>query len=907
MNKPLPRPGSIHPRPSAPICGSLPRPANQPCSFLLGLALLWFLIPCAQSGEQGWETCGAKGQYLHSTYESKPGAGGRHYERDRRVDVKHLKLDLTPDFKRQAMASIATLTFTPIAKPLDQLRLDAVRLSIDKVESSVPLEGWDNDDQQLILTFKKALPVGQEAWVRITSSVEKPDHGLYFRTEAMGYPKGDDQLWTQGEPELHRYWFPGYDYPNERFTSEVICRVPDGMTVLSNGKLLSEKSADGTTTFHWSQEKPHANYLISVVAGYFEKLEDRHGDIPLAFYTPPSEFDVAASSFRDTKKIMAFFEKEIGVRYPWDKYFSVCVHDFTAGGMENTSLTTLTTQTLFSETSENIRNSYRLDAHEMAHQWFGNLVTSKDWSQVWLNEGFATYYTHLYEQSKNGTDAMRYSQYADAQKVLKSKDEKPITWRAYKNPFEQFDYRVYPKGGWVLHMLRSQLGPELYQQCIQTYLERNRGQAVETADLRKVIEELSGRSWDRFFDQWVHHGGTPILKIGYSWDEKRKQAKLSISQTQKVSEQVMLFVLPLPVRLVVDGKAQDFTLNITQDSEDFYFDLPKKPQIVRIDPDYTLLANIDFNPPSDLLAAQLEDKNDMMGRLLATQQLGGKKDSKSIEKLKHTLNHDGFYGVRIEAAKALAKTHSPQALDALAHSLGQPDARARQEVVRSLAQFYRGQALEVLQQIAASEKNPEIAAVAIEGLGKFPGDQVAASLSAALAKPSYRNALASAAIRSIQSQGKAADAKTVLEALRRDPQAFTTRDFGQALDNLASLVRDEKPATALQQQVRSYLTGHLSDPKRSLRTAAIQALATLGDPRSLPALQSFVDSGNQDSSEYQAATAAIKKLNSEKKQAPEVQDLRKELLEMQTTLKEIKKQLATDEKRSTPEAKKGKK
>lgn len=885
----------------------LPRPINQPGSALLKLALLGFLLPCAQSGEQGWETCIAKGQYLHSSYESKPGAGGRHYERDRRVDVKHLKLELTPDFKRQGMASIATLTFLPIAKPLDQLRLDAISLSIEKVESSVPLEGWDNDDKQLVLTFKEALPVNQEAWVRITSSVEKPDHGLYFRTEAMGYPKGDDQLWTQGEPELHRHWFPGYDYPNERFTSEVICKVPEGMTVLSNGKLLSEKTLDGATTFHWSQEKPHANYLISVVAGYFKKLEDNHGGTPLAFYTPPSEFNVAANSFHDTKRIMAFFEKEIGVPYPWDKYYSVCVHDFTAGGMENTSLTTLTTNTLFSETSENIRNSYRLDAHEMAHQWFGDLVTSKDWSQLWLNEGFATYYTHLYEQSKNGADAMRYGQYADAQGVLKTNDEKPITWRGYNDPWQQFDYRVYPKGGWVLHMLRSQLGPELYQQCVQTYLERNRGQAVETADLRKVIEELSGQSWDRFFDQWVHHGGTPKLKVAYSWDEKRKQAKLSISQTQKVSDKVMLFVLPLPIRMIVDGKAHDFTLNITEASGDFYFDLPKKPEIVRIDPEYTVLASIDFHPPAELLAAQLENGDDMMGRLLAAQQLGGKEDSASIGKIKHTLNNDSFHGVRIEAAKALAKTRSPEALDALVQSLGQKDARARQEVVRSLAQFYNDKALESLKQIAATETNPVIASVAIEGLGKFPSAQVETSLAASLEKPSYRNALASAAIHSIQSQGKAADAKAVLEILQRDKQAFTTRDFGNALDSLASLVRDENPDSDIHQQVRHYLTGHLSDPKRSLRTASIQALATLEDQRSLPALQSFIASGNEDSSEYKAAAAAIKKLNSEKKQAPEVQDLRKELLEMQKTIQEIKKQLATEEKRSSVEKEKNKK
>ncbi len=885
----------------------LPHPLKRICHALLVLPLFALLVPSAPAAEQGWETCHSKGHYLNAAYESKPGVGGRHYERDRRIDVKHLKLDLLPDFKKQAMSGTATLTFSPIAKPLDQLQLDALKLSIQKVESSVPLEAWENTDKQIILTFKQAVPVNKEAWVKLTFSVEKPERGLYFRTEAMGYPKGDDQLWTQGEPERHRYWFPGYDYPNERFTSEVICKVPKGMAVLSNGKLLSEKSADGYTTFHWSQEKPHANYLISVVAGYFKKLEGQHEDTPLAFYTPPSEFDVAANSFRDTKNIMAFFEKEIGVPYPWHKYYSVCVHDFIAGGMENTSLTTLTTNTLFSESSENIRTSHPLDAHEMAHQWFGDLVTSKDWSQLWLNEGFATYYTHLYEQSKNGTDAMHYGQYSDALRVLNTKDEKPITWRGYEAPQQQFDYRVYPKGGWVLHMLRSQLGPKLYQKCIQTYLERNRGKTVETADLRKVIEELSGQSWDRFFDQWVHHGGTPKLKVAYSWDEKRKQAKLSISQTQKVSDKVMLFVLPLPVCLIVDGKAHDFTLNITENSEDFYFDLPKKPGIVRIDPDYTVLASIDFKPPTDLLTAQLNNEDDMMGRLFAAQQLGGKRDSKSIEKLNHTLNNDSFYGVRIEAAKALAKTHTPEALEALSLSLDQKDARARQEVVRSLAKFYDDKALASLKQIVAKEKNPIIASVAIDALGKFPGDQIKTSLATALAAQSYRNALSSAAIRAIQVQGNAADAEKVLQTLQDNKPLFTSRDFGRALNSLASLVQDEKSDSGIHEKVRTYITRHLTDSKRPLRTASMRALATLKDQRSLPALQTFIDSGNEKSDEYKTAQNAIKKLNSEKKQADEVQSLRQEIIRIQKSLKEIKNQQETEKKRTTAKKVKSKK
>ncbi|MCB1078953.1 MAG: M1 family metallopeptidase, partial [Verrucomicrobiae bacterium] len=433
----------------------------------------------------GWEVCACKA-HLGEGFPLDPDAdhagNGRKYARDREIDVRHVKLELEPDFDAKSLSGVATLTFSPIANPLKQLRLDAVDLRISQVESSQPIEAWDSAKTSLMVTFAGAIPADQEAWVKVTYSAE-PRDGWFFRTEAMGYPKGDDHFWTQGEPEKHRHWFPGYDYPNERFTSEVFCTVPKGMTVVSNGRLIEEGTIGDRTRFHWKQEQEHVNYLISVVGGYFNKLEAKHGDLPLAFLTTPSEFAVAANSFRDTPDILGFLEKETGVKFPWAKYYSVCVADFVAGGMENTSVTTLTANTLFSTESENLRTSHRLDAHEATHQWFGDLLTCKDWANIWLNEGFATYFTHLYDEHKFGTEEMRYRLSLDAQGILSNSDVKPIVWRGYNDPFEQFDYRAYPKGSWVLHMLRSQLGPELFRKCITNYIERNRNRNVVTHDL----------------------------------------------------------------------------------------------------------------------------------------------------------------------------------------------------------------------------------------------------------------------------------------------------------------------------------------------------------------------------------------------------------------------------------------
>lgn len=858
-------------------------------------------IPAAISGERievhsEWCACKRHVTLMEATEVTSK---TRTYARDREIDVKHLRLDLTPDFEKRTLAGIATLTFSPIANPLRTLKLDAVGLNILALESSVPVETWDVGKEAITISFAAAIAAGSEAWVKVTYRAE-PKMGWYYRTEAMGYPKGDDHFWTQGEPEEHRNWFPGYDFPNERFTSEVICRVPKGMTVVSNGRLLEERQEGNLSLFHWSQEQEHVNYLISVIGGYFNKLESTHGDLPLAFLTPPSEFPEAANSFRDTAAILAFLEEEIGVQYPWAKYYNVCVADFVAGGMENTSVTTLTTNTLFSADSENLRTSHRLDAHEITHQWFGDLVTCKDWSHLWLNEGFATYYTHLYDEHKLGTDQMRFRLYLDALDIIKNTDEKPVVWRGFKSPKEQFDYRSYPKGAWVLHMLRSQLGSDLYRKCIRTYLERHRNGNVVTDDLVSVLEEVSGKSWDQFFDQWIYHGGEPILKVEYSWDQDRKQAKLSIKQTQKISDQVLLFDFPLPVRFV-DSKegVHDFQVRIHEAAADFYFTLPEAPKIVRIDPEVTVLAGIEFSLPDAMLHAQLVYANDMMGRLIAANTLGGRTDKRSVELLGTVIAEDPYYAVRTEAAIALGKTHTPEALATLISVRKQDDARVRQEVVYAIASVYSESAFSALREVIAEEKNPDILTVALFGLGKFPQTEARGMLLAALNQPSYRHRISATAIEALQTRGDTSVVEPLLDYLEKNVSRFTTDDFGSGLKALASLSRDRD--ADLREEVRLFLAHYLTDPREKIRLSAIAALGSLRDLKSLGALNTYVDSGNSESPEFKAAEEAIKIIHGEKKQTEELTDLREELLKLKNKIETMDEELDTLKKQTTPE------
>jgi aminopeptidase N len=706
----------------------------------------------------------------------------------------------------------------------------------------------------------------------------------------MGYKEGDTHLFTQGEAIEARHWYPCFDAPNEKFTSEITCRVPEGMTVLSNGKLVSEEkeAATGLVAVHWKQEKPHVNYLISLLAGYFKKVEDRYQEIPLAFYTPVSDIQEAASSFRETKDAMGFFELEIGVPYPWAKYYQVCVSDFVAGGMENTSITTLTDRTLFrEEETENIETSEGLVSHELVHQWFGDLVTCKDWSHLWLNEGFATYYAHLYDGHKHGRDSMLYGLYHDGKGITdRTDDTKPIVYRKFDQPDEQFSYLAYPKGGWVLHMLRSQLGEDLYRRCIKTYLERHQYGTVVTEDLNAVIEELSGRSYDRFFDQWVYHAHHPELEVNYSWDERSKLAKVSVSQNQKVSEDVLLFQFPLTVRFKLHSGSQDRSILVKEKSEDFYFALEEAPKVVRIDPELTLLAKVKFDVPEPMLAEQLTDKTDVIGRLLAVEQLSSKKDRASVEKLKSRLKEDPFYGIRLEAARALRGMHTDEAFTALTDCLDQPDARVRQQVVSAVAAFYRPGAYELALKRIDGEKNRAITAVAIRALGPYAKPEVRDTLIRQLSSKSYRNSLADAAISAMRAQADPEYVEPLQKVLREREGEFTTWGFGRALETLAYLQKNEEKKDG----VRDFLLSHVNSRKRAVQLAAINALGTLGDVKAIAALETYA-TARKESPQRDAADRAVTALRAAKKPNDEWRDLRTELLDLKKENGELKKQM----------------
>jgi aminopeptidase N len=473
----------------------------------------------------------------------------------------------------------------------------------------------------------------------------------------------------------------------------------------------------------------------------------------------------------------------------------------------------------------------------------------------------------------------------NAKAVLASTDGTPIVWRNFNKPIEQFGYRAYPKGAWVLHMLRSQLGEDLFRRCITTYLQRHAYANVETSDLQRVVEELSGRSFDRFFDQWLHHGHHPELQVRHSWDEKSRLVKLSISQNQKLGGNVMLFDLPLPIRFLTATGTVDRVLRITAKSEDFQIPLPAAPDLVRIDPDYTVLAKIQFDMPDAMIRRQLSATNDVIGRLEAVEVLGGKQDRASVERLGEVLRTDPFHAVRSEAASALRQIHSDEAFAALTNALVQPDARVRVAVLRAVDGFYRDSVGDIAVEVLSREKQADVRLAAIRMLANPGAKDGSSRLVAWMGTNSFRDEIPRAAFESLRRREDPSVVPALLEFLRARGSQWTTGVQSEGLATLAWLSRHQEDRSA----VRVYLESRVNDLRPGVRRAALQALGELGDPQATSVLQTFAQASKQ-TPEQAAAASALAKVREARRSAPELGELRKEVTDLQKENRDIKRE-----------------
>jgi aminopeptidase N len=760
----------------------------------------------------------------------------RKYERSRPFAIRHLALDLGLQPKRKSVAGTATLDFERVSPTDTELVLDAIGFELSRVRIDTG-GGWSDapyeyDGDQIRVQIPPRVDHGKiEIDYRAT-----PRRGLYFLAPDDVVKNRPEQIWSQCQDEDGRHWFPCHDKPHVKMTTELRVRVPEGMTVLSNGELAFKDTPKGASpwVFHYKMNQPHPSYLMTLVAGRFDVIEDRDAmvaegrAVPVVYYVPPGKKDDGLRAFGETPCMIELFGRLTGVPYPWSRYSQVVVSDFIFGGMENTTATTMYEHVLLDSRAAIDIVSHDLVAHELAHQWFGDYVTCRDWSHGWLNEGFATYFEHVEREDRLGRDEYFYGVEGDLESYLleaSGRYQRAIVCRDYENPIDLFDRHLYEKGGLVLHMLRAELGDELFYRGLGNYLRRHALGIVETNDLVRALEETSGRSLERFFDQWVYRPGHPVLKAKVAYEDGL--LSVSIKQTQKTGE-VAVFAFDLEIEVADEsGKARRYKKHVETESDALVVSLHERPAWVGFDPELRVIGEVTLEAPADMLQKQLENGKSARLRWQAAETLGKRQDVPTVTALGNALaNGEEIWMVRAEAARALGKIRGEQALQILLDQAATEHPKVRRAVVAALGGFREPKAAKALEKVARKDPSYLVTAEALRALGKTRQRHVLKVLRELVDRKSWADVTRAGAL-----DGLAAlrDEDAAEDAVKRTRYGFPTRGRRAAIAALARISDSRK--------VRQELEDLLEDPDPHLRIDVVSAISTLADSRSRAALR----------------------------------------------------------------------
>ena len=640
-------------------------------------------------------------------------------------DLIDTRLDVKFDYQHSHLIGKEWVTLKPHFYPTDSVRLDAKWMDIKTIGiiengKVLPLKYHYEDSLtvaiQLNRTFRQ-----NEKYVLYVDYTAKPNDvhskpgfkydgkGLYFVNPLGTEPGKPTQIWTQGEAESSSCWFPTIDKPDQKTTEQVSMTVPAKYTTLSNGLLISQKNnPDGTRTDTWKQSLAHCPYLFMMAVGEFKIYKDKWRNKEVNYYLEPAYFPYAKQIFGQTPEMMELFSRALGVDFAWEKYAQVVVRDYPLGAMENSSATLhgeYVQKTPWDLIDDPNGSGGTTIAHELFHQWFGDLVTCESWSNETLNESFAVFGEKYWNEKKYGKDDGDAKRYDELQAYLNN-------GTAYKQPLTPFVYtdeegvngaNIYDKGGLVLNMLRNYLGDEAFFKGLGLYLKTHAFKNGEVHDLRLAEEEVSGKDLNWFFNQWYYGAGHPVLDIAYQWNEADHQQKVFINQKQEGQ----IFRVPVAVDLYTGGQVTRKQVWLSQKNDTLTFNLTAKPDLVNVDADKILITKktdhktlTEFSyqyqhaplyldrlealnaaiwqqtneQGLNIVLAALKDKYHGL-RIKAIRAL--KMDSAAIAKaalpiLADLANHDANYPVRAAAIGVLGKTNSKEYVDIYKTSLSSP-------------------------------------------------------------------------------------------------------------------------------------------------------------------------------------------------------------------------------------------
>ena len=643
-------------------------------------------------------------------------------------DLVDTRLDVKFDYDKSYLYGKAWITLKPHFYPTDTLDLDAKGMDIHKVAlvkegnaAEHPLQytydglilrihldrTYHNTDKYIIFIDYTAKP--NELKVQGSAAITDAK-GLYFIN-----PKGEEknkptQIWTQGETESSSAWFPTIDKPNQKTTEDITMTVPAKYVTLSNGVLTSQKvNGDGTRTDHWKMSLPHAPYLFFMGVGDYSIVKDSYKGKDVNYYVEKQYAPVARRIFGNTPEMIAFYSRITGIDYPWPKYDQIIGRDYVSGAMENTTCT-LHGESANQDARELTDGNAWEDviAHELFHQWFGDLVTTESWSNITLNESFADYSETLWNEYKYGKDAGDYTNYNGLQDYLRNPEDatKDLVRFYYADKEDVFDQVSYPKGGRILNMLRNYVGDSAFFKSLNLYLNTRKFKSAEAQDLRLAFEEITGRDLNWYWNQWYYGSGHPQLTIDYVYNDNAKTVQVIINQTQGTGK---IFKLPIAIDLYNGPAKERHSVWINDKTDTFTFHYNNHPDLVNVDGDKILLCE--------------------------------KKDNKSLDNFIHQYKYAGLYVDRLEAINYCALNQDdPKALDLLKTALKDKFFRIRNLALTSLdmkKDAVKTAFEPLIAEMAAHDPNRRVKATAILLLGTYHNKAYASIFTRATSDSSY--------------------------------------------------------------------------------------------------------------------------------------------------------------------------
>ena len=690
-----------------------------------------------------------------------------HASETRINDIVHTKLDVNFDWSKQHMYGKAIITVKPYFYPTSEIALDARGMDIKEVslvtseykktgmdskknpdgvyeatvsavETKTPLQYNYKED---VITIQLGREYkNNEEYKLFIEYVAKPNElkkvgGSSYITDDKGLffinPDGKDknkpqQIWTQGETQATSVWMPTIDRPNERMTQEIYMTVDKKYVTLSNGELCSSfDNGDGTRTDYWKMELPHAPYLAMMAVGDFAVVKDNKWRGREVNYYVEKEYEPYAKAiFGNTPEMLEFFSNKLGVEYPWNKYSQIVARDFVSGAMENTTAT-VHRETLQRTDRELLDKDYEdYISHELFHQWFGDLVTCESWSNLPLNESFATYGEYLWQEYKYGLDEADYQSADSRAGYLAESDRKQVNLIRfqYSDKEDMFDGHSYNKGGQVLHMLRKYLGDDAFFASLKLYLETNKYTSVEIHQLRMAFEKVAGEDLNWFFNQWFLSPGHPNLIIRSEFDAANQKQIVQIKQVQDFSK-TSLFKIPMYIDLYINGKIERKKITLSKTDETFEFPAALKPDLVNVDAQKMLLCTKIETKSISELAFQYSNAPLYLDRQEALSKLFEKSSDSIAAAVIIKALSDKFWALRLDAIgglNAIQAGHEKEIKQNLM-LIAQNDAKSivRSSAIEYLYANYKDTDLEIIYKNGLRDKSYYVFSSSLSAIGKI--------------------------------------------------------------------------------------------------------------------------------------------------------------------------------------------